>query len=53
MKSKIPFYLLMIFIVASILYIFATPIFIIDKIEKDSKKPKNERSFEVQHTQTK
>ncbi len=49
MKNKIPFYLLMIFIVATILYIFAAPIFIIDKIEKDSKKPKSERSLGVKH----
>ena len=47
MRKKIPFYLLMIFIIGTILYIFAAPIFIIDKIEKDSKRPINQREYKT------
>jgi hypothetical protein len=44
-KGKIALYLLIAFLVATILYIFAAPIFIIDSINKDSKKPKSERVY--------
>lgn len=43
MKKKLPFYLLMIFVIATIVYIFVAPIMVINKIEKDSKRPKSER----------
>jgi len=44
-KSKIGFYLLMAFLIGTILYIFAAPIFIIDNINKDAKRPKSERVY--------
>ncbi len=44
-KNKIGFYLLIIFFVSTILYIFAAPIFIIDNINKDAKRPKSERVY--------
>ena len=44
-KNKIAFYLLMAFIIGTILYIFAAPIFIIDSINKDAKRPKSERVY--------
>ena len=47
MSNKLPFYLLMAFIIGTIIYIFAAPIFIIDKIEKDSKRPTNERVYKI------
>ncbi len=47
MRKKIPFYILMAFIIGTIIYIFAAPIFIIDKIEKDSKRPMNQREYKT------
>lgn len=41
----IPMYILVAFLVASILFIFIAPIFIVDKIQKDSKKPKEKREL--------
>jgi hypothetical protein len=43
MKNKIAFYLLMLFIVATIVFIFVAPIVQINKIEADAKRPKSER----------
>jgi len=43
MKKKIGFYLLMIFFIATVIFIFAAPIIQINKIEQDAKKPKSER----------
>ena len=44
-KKHIPMYILVAFLVASILFVFAAPIFIVDKIQSDAKKPKNEREL--------
>jgi len=43
MKSKVAFYLLMAFIIFTIIFIFVVPIVQIHKIEQDAKRPKNER----------
>jgi len=43
MKKKIGFYLLMLFFIATIIFIFIVPIMQINKIEHDAKKPKSER----------
>ncbi len=44
-KKHIPMYILIIFLIGSIIFLFVAPIFIIDKIQKDSKKPKNQREL--------
>ena len=43
MGKKIGFYLLMLFFVATIIFIFVAPIMQINKIEQDAKRPKSER----------
>jgi len=43
--KKLPLYFLIIFLAANILYIILAPLYIVDKIEKESKMPKTERSF--------
>jgi len=43
MKNKIAFYLLMIFFIATVVFIFVAPIVQINKIEADAKRPKSER----------
>ncbi len=49
MKKKhlrlLPMYLLALFLAASILFIFIAPIFIVNKIQVDSKKPKEQREL--------
>ncbi len=41
----IPMYLLVAFLVGSIIFVFAAPIFVIKKIEQDAKKPKEQREL--------
>ena len=43
MSKKIGFYLLMIFFIATVIFIFVVPIMQINKIEQDAKRPKSER----------
>ncbi len=49
MKRKhlrlIPMYLLAIFLVASILFIFIAPIYMVNKVQTDAKKPKAQREL--------
>ena len=44
-KNKLPLYFLIAFLVGTMLYIFIAPIYIVKSIEKDSKKPKEERVY--------
>jgi len=44
-KKKLPLYILIAFLVATMIYIFAAPVYIMKNIEKDSKKPKSERVY--------
>ncbi|NPA82732.1 MAG: hypothetical protein GXO31_08980 [Epsilonproteobacteria bacterium] len=44
-KKRLPLYILIAFLVATIAYIFIAPIYIIKNIEQDSKRPKNERVY--------
>ena len=48
-KSKharlIPMYLLALFIIASILFIFVAPVYMVNKVQTDAKKPKKEREL--------
>ncbi len=37
--KKLPLYLLIAFLVANILYIVLAPLYVVDKIEKESKNP--------------
>jgi len=43
--KHIPMYILVAFLVGSILFVFLAPIFIIDKIQSDAKKPKEKREL--------
>ncbi|WP_281950822.1 hypothetical protein [Nitrosophilus kaiyonis] len=43
--KHIPMYILIAFLVASILFVFLSPVFIINKIQEDSKKPKDQREY--------
>ncbi len=43
--KHIPMYLLVAFLVGSILFVFLSPMFIINKIQEDSKKPKEKREY--------
>jgi len=43
MGKKLGFYLLVLFFVATILFIFVAPVLQINKIQADAKRPKNER----------
>ena len=36
LKKRLPLYLLIAFIIANIIYMFLTPMMVIDKIEKDT-----------------
>ncbi|WP_158297273.1 MULTISPECIES: hypothetical protein [unclassified Nitratiruptor] len=49
MKSKhirlIPMYLLALFLVASILFIFVAPVYMVNKVQSDAKKPKEQREL--------
>ncbi|SMC09855.1 MULTISPECIES: hypothetical protein [Nitratiruptor] len=49
MKSKhwrlIPMYLLAAFLVGSILFIFVAPIYMVNKVQSDAKKPKEQREL--------
>ncbi len=42
--KKMPLYFLIAFLVANLLYIILAPLYIVDKIEKESKLPKTERA---------
>ncbi|NPA82687.1 MAG: hypothetical protein GXO31_08755 [Epsilonproteobacteria bacterium] len=44
-KKKLPLYILIAFLVATIAYIFIAPVYIIKNIQEDSKKPKEERVY--------
>jgi len=44
-KNKLPLYFLIAFLVGTMLYIFIAPIYIVKSIEKDSKRPKQERVY--------
>jgi len=41
----VPMYLLVAFLLLSILFIFIAPIYMVGKIQEDAKKPKEEREF--------
>ena len=45
----IPMYLLALFLVASILFIFIAPIYMVNKVQNDAKKPKSERELIYKH----
>ncbi len=44
-KRLLPMYLLAIFLIGSILFIFIAPMYMVDKIQKDAKKPKDQREL--------
>jgi len=43
--KHLPLYILVAFLVGSIIFVFLSPIFIINKIQEDSKKPKDQREL--------
>ncbi len=45
LKKRLPLYFLIAFLVGTMLYIFIAPVYIVKSIEKDSKKPKEERVY--------
>ncbi len=44
-RRLLPMYLLALFLIGSILFIFIAPVYMVDKIHKDAKKPKKEREL--------
>ena len=44
-KRLLPMYLVALFLIASILFIFIAPMYMVNKIQNDAKKPKNEREL--------
>jgi hypothetical protein len=45
LKKLLPMYLLALFLIVSILFIFIAPIYMVNKVNKDAKKPKSEREL--------
>ncbi|WP_187648438.1 hypothetical protein [Nitrosophilus labii] len=43
--KHIPMYILVAFLVGSIIFVFTAPIFVVKKIQEDSKKPKEQREL--------
>ncbi|NPA57348.1 MAG: hypothetical protein GXO19_06405 [Epsilonproteobacteria bacterium] len=44
-KRLIPMYLLLLFLVASILFIFLAPLYMVKRVNEDAQKPKGEREL--------
>ncbi len=48
-KSKhlrlLPMYILALFLIASILFIFIAPVYMVSKVQSDAKKPKEQREL--------
>ncbi|BCD68276.1 hypothetical protein [Nitratiruptor sp. YY09-18] len=48
-KRLIPMYLLALFLVVTILFIFIAPIYMVNKVQSDAKKPKEQRELIYRH----
>ncbi|NPA83241.1 MAG: hypothetical protein GXO38_02020 [Epsilonproteobacteria bacterium] len=44
-RRLLPMYLLLLFLVASILFIFIAPVYMVNKVSEDAKRPKEEREL--------